>query len=74
VADTAPVGPTLEKIFPTPMPGYCCQRTHFCDCCRNMGIFLYGVERTKAFCECSFELHLQQAEKDKKMLTLLPLG
>jgi len=39
-----------------------------------MGIFLYGVERTKAFCECSFELHLQQAEKDKKMLTLLPLG
>jgi len=31
--------PLSGNTLPTPVPGYC-QRTHFCDCCRNMGPFL----------------------------------
>ena len=29
--------------------GYCCQRSVFCDCYRNMGHFLCSVERIKRF-------------------------
>jgi len=56
------------------MPGYCRQQTHFCDCCRNMGPFLYGVEGGKAFCERPFALHRQQAEKDKQNVDVAPPG
>jgi len=31
-----------------------------------MGLFLYGVEGGKTFCERPFALHRQQAEKDKQ--------
>jgi len=33
----------------TNIPGYCCQRSVFCDCYRNMGHFLCSVERIKRF-------------------------
>jgi len=33
----------------TNIPGYCCQRSVFCDCYRNMGYFLCSVERIKHF-------------------------
>jgi len=33
----------------TNTPGYCCQRSVFCDCCRNMGHFLCSVERIRSF-------------------------
>ena len=33
----------------TNIPGYCCQRSVFCDCYRNMGHFRYSVERKKRF-------------------------
>jgi len=33
----------------TNIPGYCCQRSAFWDCYRNMGHFLCSVERTKRF-------------------------
>ena len=33
----------------TNIPGYCCQRSVFCDCYRNMGHFLCNVERIKRF-------------------------
>jgi len=33
----------------TNIPGYCCQRSVFCDCYRNMGHFLCSVERIKSF-------------------------
>jgi len=33
----------------TNIPGYCYQRSVFCDCYRNMGHFLCGVERIKRF-------------------------
>ena len=62
----AVVSPLSGKILPTPMPVYCCQRTHFCDCCRNMGPVRYGVEGAKRFCERPFALHRQQAGKDKQ--------
>ena len=54
------------------MPGYRCQRTHFCDCCRNMGPLLDGVEGGKAFCERPFVLHRQQPEKDKQNVDFAP--
>jgi len=31
----------------TNIPGYCCQRSGFCDCYHNMGHFLCSVERIK---------------------------
>jgi len=31
------------------IPGYCCQRSVFNDCYRNMGHFLCSVERIKSF-------------------------
>jgi len=33
----------------TDIPGYCCQRSVFCDCYRNTGHFLCSVERIKRF-------------------------
>jgi len=33
----------------TNIPGYCCQQSVFCDCCRNTGHFLCSVERIKRF-------------------------
>jgi len=33
----------------TNISGYCCQRSVFCDCYRNMGHFLCSVERIKRF-------------------------
>ena len=33
----------------TNIPGYCCQRSVFCDCYRNTGHFLCSVERIKCF-------------------------
>ena len=33
----------------TNIPGYCCQRSVFCDCYRNTGHFLCSVERIKRF-------------------------
>jgi len=33
----------------TNIPGYCCQRSVFCDCYRNKGLFLCSVERIKRF-------------------------
>ena len=33
----------------TNIPRYCCQRSVFCDCYRNMGHFLCSVERIKRF-------------------------
>jgi len=38
----------------TDIPDYCCQRSIFCDCYRNMGHFLCSVERIKRF----FNIHL----------------
>jgi len=32
----------------TNIPGYCCQRSVFCDCYRNMGHILCSVERIKS--------------------------
>jgi len=37
------------KCHNTNIHGYCCQRTVFCDCYRNMGHFLCSVERIKRF-------------------------
>ena len=31
------------------IPGYCCHRSVFCDCHRNMGHFLFSVERIRRF-------------------------
>jgi len=31
------------------IPGYCCQRSTFCDFFRNVGYFLCGAERVKLF-------------------------
>jgi len=33
----------------TNIPGYCCQRSLFCDCYRNTGYFLCSEERIKRF-------------------------
>jgi len=33
----------------TNIPRYCCQRSVFCDCYRNVGHFLFSVERIKRF-------------------------
>jgi len=33
----------------TNIPGYCCQRSVFCDCYRNTGHLLCSVERIKRF-------------------------
>jgi len=33
----------------TTIPGYCCQRSVFCDCYRNMRHFLCSVERIRSF-------------------------
>jgi len=33
----------------TNIPSYCCQRSVFCDCYRNMGHFLCSVARIKRF-------------------------
>ena len=33
----------------TNIPGYCCQRSVFCDCYRDIGHFLCSVERIKRF-------------------------
>ena len=39
---------------------YCCQRSVFCDCYRNMGAFSLSSRKDKAFCERPFALHRQQ--------------
>jgi len=45
-----------EVLLPT--------KRNFCDCCRNIGHFLYDVERVKHF--VNVHLHCQQPEKDKQ--------
>jgi len=39
--------------------------TYVCDCCRNMGHFLW-CRKGKPFCERSFALHRQEPENDKQ--------
>jgi len=43
------------------IPGYCCQRSVFCYCYRNMGHFLCSVERIKRF--VNVHLHCIQARR-----------
>ena len=43
-----------ENCRNTNIPGYCCQRSVFCDCYRNMGHFLCSVERIKWFVNVHF--------------------
>jgi len=38
-----------ENCRCTNMPGYCCQRSVFCDCYRNMGHFVCSVESIQRF-------------------------
>jgi len=48
-----------EAVLPT--------KCDFCDCCRNIGCFVCGVETAK-FCEHPVALYRQQPEKDKNIV------
>jgi len=48
------------------------KQAHFCDCYRNMGNYLCGVE-TVVFCERSFALHRQQLENNKQNIDVASL-
>jgi len=45
----------------------------FCDCCRNLGHFLW-CRNGKAFCEGPFTLHRQQLENYKQNVDVAPSG
>ena len=55
------------------MPGYFCQRTHFCDCCRNMGPFLCGVKGANRFMTVHLHCLVNNLRRISKMSTLPPL-
>jgi len=55
------------------IPGYCCKRSAFFDCGRNMRHFLCGVEKVKRFVNIRLHWIVRNLKKISKMSTLTTL-